>query len=94
MFSCHIFSARFAAHDGNMGARLQRQSLSHLIADICHIRVRLRRAEDDLSHRSAPAGKEHPPHQAPNLLACKVLRIPIVRLAKTCNLRHRCFCAC
>ncbi len=60
-----------------------RQSLSHLIADIRpHLHVRLCRAEDDLFHRLHPAHKEDPPHQAPNLFACEVLRIPVVRLAR------------
>jgi hypothetical protein len=72
-----------------MSTRLHRQSLTHLIADISHISVRPDRAENDLPHRLRCARKEHPLHQAPNLLAREVLRIPFVGLANRLNLWQR-----
>jgi hypothetical protein len=79
-----------AVCDGDMSARLEGQSLRHLVAYTCNIEVRFRRAKDDLVYGLLPAGKEHPPHQPPNLLARKALRIPI-GLAKNQNLRQRRF---
>jgi hypothetical protein len=80
MILYHFSRLRSADHDGDVGTGLQSQSPSHLIANTGHIRVRVRRAEYDLFHRLHSARKEHPPHQAANLFACEIRRIPSIRL--------------
>src|SRR5580692_9759973 len=78
----HLFSPPFTSHDGDIGTGVHRQSPSHLVANVGHVRVRLRGAEDDLLYRLRSTRKEHPPYQPPNLFACKVLPIPTVPFSR------------
>src|SRR5882672_779002 len=79
------------SHDGDMAMRLQRQSLPYLFTDIGYVCIGPYRAEDNLSHLRGTAREENSLHQAPNLLACEGLGIPIAGVANAPRLRLGCF---
>src|ERR1700683_2362152 len=91
MRTSHRLDPPFAAHKGDISARLPRPRAPHLIANVGYIGVRLYCAEDDLLHRLRSSHKKNPPYQAPDLFACEVLRVPPVSFAGRIHPRKWCF---
>ncbi len=57
---------------------LLRQTSGNLVANVDNINISFHRAENNLSCGSIAIRKEYPANQAQNLLACEILRIPLV----------------